>query len=91
MAMSRIDGLAFFFVYVFMTRPWQQLWVMSTPLPLQLQTGSTGSALSGLRDHVVRCWGPGVFVPALGWLVEAYGWRPAALFVGVFIAVLGSY
>ena len=28
-------------------------------------------------------------MPALGWLVETYGWRPAALMVGVFIAALG--
>lgn len=29
----------------------------------------------------------GLFVPALGWLVARYGWRDAALFVGIFIFV----
>lgn len=32
----------------------------------------------------------GLFVPALGWLVARYGWRDAALFVGIFIFIAGT-
>ncbi len=32
----------------------------------------------------------GVFVPLLGWLVENFGWRDAALIVGIFVFVVGT-
>jgi len=31
----------------------------------------------------------GVLVPAIGWLVDEYGWRMASIFVGVFVASVG--
>ncbi|MCE2456388.1 MAG: MFS transporter [Dehalococcoidia bacterium] len=89
MAMSRIDGLlAFFFVYVFMIALGNSLG-MSTPI-----TASVANWFNRKRGLAFGIMWSGVgvgglFVPALGWLVETYGWRPAALFVGVFIAVLG--
>ena len=89
MAMSRIDGLlAFFFVYVFMIALGNSLG-MSTPI-----TASVANWFNRKRGLAFGIMWSGVgigglFVPALGWLVEAYGWRSAALMVGVFIAVLG--
>ena len=32
----------------------------------------------------------GVFVPLLGWLVDNFGWRDAALLVGIFVFVVGT-
>lgn len=89
MAMSRIDGLlAFFFVYVFMIALGNSLG-MSTPI-----TASVANWFNRKRGLAFGIMWSGVgvgglFVPALGWLVETYGWRPAALMVGVFIAALG--
>ena len=31
----------------------------------------------------------GLIVPALGWLIEEYGWRDASVYVGVFVTVVG--
>ena len=88
-AMSRIDGLlAFFFVYVFMIALGNSLG-MSTPITAAV--ANWFNRKRGLAFGIM--WSGvgvgGLFVPALGWLVETYGWRPAALMVGVFIAVLG--
>ena len=89
MAMSRVDGLlAFFFVYVFMIALGNSLG-MSTPI-----TASVANWFNRKRGLAFGIMWSGVgigglFVPALGWLVETYGWRPAALMVGIFIAVLG--
>ena len=89
MAMSRIDGLlGFFFVYVFMIALGNSLG-MSTPI-----TASVANWFNRKRGLAFGIMWSGVgvgglFVPALGWLVETYGWRPAALIVGVFIALLG--
>ena len=89
MAMSRIDGLlTFFFVYVFMIALGNSLG-MSTPI-----TASVANWFNRKRGLAFGIMWSGVgvgglFVPALGWLVETYGWRPAALIVGVFIALLG--
>ena len=89
MAMSRVDGLlAFFFVYVFMIALGNSLG-MSTPI-----TASVANWFNRKRGLAFGIMWSGVgigglFVPALGWLVEAYGWRTAALMVGIFIAVLG--
>ena len=89
MAMSRIDGLlAFFFVYVFMIALGNSLG-MSTPITAAV--ANWFNRKRGLAFGIM--WSGvgvgGLFVPALGWLVEAYGWRPAALLVGVFITVIG--
>ena len=89
MAMSRVDGLlAFFFVYVFMIALGNSLG-MSTPI-----TASVANWFNRKRGLAFGIMWSGVgigglFVPALGWLVEGYGWRTAALMVGIFIAVLG--
>ena len=88
-AMSRIDGLlTFFFVYVFMIALGNSLG-MSTPITAAV--ANWFNRKRGLAFGIM--WSGvgigGLFVPALGWLVETYGWRPAALMVGVFIAVLG--
>ena len=88
-AMSRIDGLlTFFFVYVFMISLGNSLG-MSTPITAAV--ANWFNRKRGLAFGIM--WSGvgvgGLFVPALGWLVETYGWRPAALMVGVFIAVLG--
>ena len=88
-AMSRIDGLlAFFFVYVFMIALGNSLG-MSTPITAAV--ANWFNRKRGLAFGIM--WSGvgigGLFVPALGWLVETYGWRPASLMVGVFIAVLG--
>ena len=88
-AMSRVDGLlAFFFVYVFMIALGNSLG-MSTPITAAV--ANWFNRKRGLAFGIM--WSGvgigGLFVPALGWLVETYGWRPASLIVGVFIAVLG--
>ena len=88
-AMSRIDSLlTFFFVYVFMIALGNSLG-MSTPITAAV--ANWFNRKRGLAFGIM--WSGvgigGLFVPALGWLVETYGWRPAALMVGVFIAVLG--
>ena len=31
----------------------------------------------------------GLIVPALGWLIDEYGWRDASVYVGVFVTVVG--
>ncbi len=32
----------------------------------------------------------GLFVPALGWLIEEFGWRDASLIIGIFLFVAGT-
>ena len=88
-AMSRIEGLfSFFFVYVFMIALGNSLG-MSTPITAAV--ANWFNRKRGLAFGIM--WSGvgvgGLFVPALGWLVAAYGWRTAALIVGVFIALLG--
>ena len=87
--MSRIDGLpAFFLVYVFMIALGSSLGI-STPI-----TASVANWFNKRRGLAFGIMWSGVgigglFVPALGWLVESYGWRNAALMVGLFVAVIG--
>ena len=87
--MSRIDGLpAFFLVYVFMIALGSSLGI-STPI-----TASVANWFNKRRGLAFGIMWSGVgigglFVPALGWLVESYGWRNAALVVGLFIGVVG--
>ena len=87
--LSFINGLlAFFFVYVFMIALGNSLG-MSTPI--------TAAAANWFNKRRGLAFGimwsgvglGGLFVPAVGWLIESYGWRTAALIIGVFIAVIG--
>ena len=88
-AMSRIDGLlAFFLVYVFLIALGSSLGI-STPI-----TASVANWFNKRRGLAFGIMWSGVgigglFVPALGWLVENYEWRNAALVVGLFIGVVG--
>ena len=88
-ALSFINGiLAFFFVYVFMIALGNSLG-MSTPI--------TAAAANWFNKRRGLAFGimwsgvglGGLFVPAVGWLIESYGWRTAALIIGVFIAIIG--
>ena len=88
-AMSRIDGLlAFFFVYVFMIAVGSSLGIST---PLTAAVANWFNKRRGLAFGIM--WSGvgigGLFVPALGWLVESYDWRNAALIVGVFVAAIG--
>lgn len=89
LAMSQIDGLlAFFFVYVFMIALGNSLG-MSTPI-----TAAAANWFNRKRGLAFGIMWAGVgvgglFVPALGWLVETQGWRDASMIVGVFIVILG--
>ena len=88
-AMSMINGLlAFFFVYVFMIALGNSLG-MSTPITAA--AANWFNRKRGLAFGIM--WAGvgvgGVFVPALGWLVETQGWRDASMIVGVFIIALG--
>ena len=89
LAMSQINGLlAFFFVYVFMIALGNSLG-MSTPI-----TAAAANWFNRKRGLAFGIMWAGVgvgglFVPALGWLVETQGWRAASMIVGVFIIVLG--
>ena len=89
MAMSRVNGLlAFFFVYVFMIALGNSLG-MSTPITAGVANWfdrRRGLAFGFMWSGVGI---GGLFVPALGWLVQEFGWRTAAVIVGVFIAALG--
>ena len=87
--LSFINGLlAFFFVYVFMIALGNSLG-MSTPI-----TAAAANWFNRRRGLAFGIMWSGVglgglFVPAVGWLVENYGWRTAALVIGIFIAVIG--
>ena len=88
-AMSRIDGLlAFFFVYVFMIALGSSLGIST---PLTAAVANWFNKRRGLAFGIM--WSGvgigGLFVPALGWLIESYGWRNAALIVGLFVAAVG--
>ena len=87
--LSFINGLlAFFFVYVFMIALGNSLG-MSTPI--------TAAAANWFNKRRGLAFGimwsgvglGGLFVPAVGWLVENYGWRTAALVIGIFIVIIG--
>ena len=87
--MSRIDGLlAFFFVYVFMIALGSSLGIST---PLTAAVANWFNKRRGLAFGIM--WSGvgigGLFVPALGWLIESYGWRNAALIVGLFVAAVG--
>ena len=89
MAMSRVNGLTvFFLVYVFMIALGNSLG-MSTPITAGV--ANWFDRRRGLAFGIM--WSGvgigGLFVPALGWLVESFGWRTAAIMVGVFITALG--
>lgn len=87
--LSFINGLlAFFFVYVFMIALGNSLG-MSTPI-----TAAAANWFNRRRGLAFGIMWSGVglgglFVPAVGWLVENYGWRTAALVIGIFIVIIG--
>ncbi len=88
-ALSFINGLiAFFFVYVFMIALGNSLG-MSTPITAA--AANWFNKRRGLAFGVM--WSGvglgGLFVPAVGWLIETYDWRTAALIIGVFVAAIG--
>ena len=88
-AMSRIDGLlAFFFVYVFMISLGSSLGVST---PITAAVANWFNKRRGLAFGIM--WSGvgigGLFVPAIGWLIESYDWRNASMIVGLFIAVIG--
>ena len=88
-AMSRIDGLlAFFFVYVFMISLGSSLGVST---PITAAVANWFNKRRGLAFGIM--WSGvgigGLFVPAIGWLIESYEWRNASMMVGLFIAVIG--
>ena len=88
-AMSRIDGLlAFFLVYVFMISLGSSLGVST---PITAAVANWFNKRRGLAFGIM--WSGvgigGLFVPAIGWLIESYDWRNASMIVGLFIAVIG--
>ena len=88
-AMSRINGLlAFFLVYVFMISLGSSLGVST---PITAAVANWFNKRRGLAFGIM--WSGvgigGLFVPAIGWLIESYDWRNASMIVGLFIAVIG--
>ena len=87
--MSRISSLlSFFLVYVFAITLGNGLG-MSTPM-----TAAVANWFERKRGLAFGIMWSGVglggfFVPALGWLVDRYGWRDAAFMVGVLLLVIG--
>ena len=89
-ALSFINGLiAFFFVYVFMIALGNRLG-MSTPI-----TAAAANWFNRRRGLAFGIMWSGVglgglFVPAVGWLIETYDWRTAALIIGIGVAAIGA-
>ncbi|MCH8186240.1 MAG: MFS transporter [Chloroflexi bacterium] len=87
--MSRINSLtAFFLVYVLGIALGNSLG-MSTPMTAAV--ANWFNRKRGLAFGVM--WSGvglgGLLVPALGWAVERYGWRDAAMFVGIGLIAVG--
>ncbi len=88
-ALGFINGLlAFFFVFVFMIALGNSL---GMSVPITAAAANWFNKRRGLAFGIM--WSGvglgGLFVPAVGWLIESYGWRTAALAIGVFIVVIG--
>lgn len=88
-AMSRINSLlSFFLVFIFLITLGNSLG-MSTPIAATVVNWF--SRKRGLAFGIM--WSGvglgGVFVPALGWAVEEFGWRTASTIVGFFIIAVG--
>lgn len=88
-AMSQINSLAaFLFVYVFLIALGNSLG-MSTPI-----TAAAANWFNKKRGLAFGIMWSGVglgglFVPAVGWIVSEYGWRDAAMIVGIVIIIVG--
>jgi sugar phosphate permease len=87
--MSRVNSLlAFFLVFIFLITLGNSLG-MSTPITATVVNWF--NRRRGLAFGIM--WSGvglgGVFVPALGWAVEEFGWRTASTIVGYFIIAVG--
>ena len=88
-AMSQINSLAaFLFVYIFLIALGNSLG-MSTPI-----TAAAANWFNKKRGLAFGIMWSGVglgglFVPAVGWIVSEYGWRDAAMIVGIVIIIVG--
>ena len=87
--MSRVNSLAaFFLVYIFAITLGNSLG-MSTPMTTAVANwfNRRRGLAFGLMWSGVGLGG--LLVPALGWMVDRFGWRDAALVVGIGLVIIG--